>query len=124
MKTGRRILISVISVIAVLGVGLFVWTQQPSQVAIAITGQSGLAFTGVIKADGTAMAVSGVVPTSYVVSGRWVDCRFWKQQAEGTLGINMRVKRLDMACSATTPKPAGGVCAFFHTVLNCGCYTF
>jgi hypothetical protein len=123
MKTRRKILIGIISLIAVFGVGLFVWAQQPTQFAIAVTGQSGLAFTGVIKADGAVMSVSGVVPMNYVVTGRSVDCRFQKQQVGGALGVCLRMGRLNGTCSVTTSKSGRGVCAFLS--LHKGvCYTF
>src|SRR5271163_1558511 len=104
MKTGRKILAGIFSLIVVFGVGLFVWGQQPTQFTITVTGQSGLAFTGVIKADGAVMSVSGVVPTNYVVTGRLVDCRFQKQQAGGALGVRVRMRYLNGTCCVTTPE--------------------
>ena len=46
-------------------VGLFVWRQwpvlahRPTQFTVAVTGQSGLPFTGNIKVDGNVISVSG-----------------------------------------------------------------
>ena len=92
MKTKREILIGIILLIAVFGVGLFVWAQQPHQVTVAITGQAGLPFIGFIKADGAEMSVSGVVPTNYVVTARSVDCRFEKQQVQGKLAVCIKMR--------------------------------
>jgi hypothetical protein len=126
MKTTRKIfigIISIISLIAVVGIGLFIWGQLPTQFTIAVTGQSGLAFTGVVKVDGAVRSVSGVVPMNYVVTGRSVDCRFQKQQAGGTLGVCVRMKYLNGTCSVTTPETGRGVCAFLS--LHQGeCHTF
>jgi hypothetical protein len=91
MKTNSKIVIGVLSLIAIVGIGLFVWWLQPCQVTVAITGHSGLAFTGVIKADGREMSVSGVVPTNYVIAARSVDCRFEKQQDGGQLGVCLKM---------------------------------
>jgi len=123
MKTRRKILVGIISLIAVFGVGVFVWAQQPSQVTIAVTGQSGLAFAGVIKTDSAVMSVSGVVPANYVITGRSVDCRFQKQQIAGALGVYMKMKRLGGACTATTSESGKGVCAFL-SLHRSSCYTF
>ena len=97
---------------AVFGVGLFVWAQLPTQFTIAVTGQPGLAFTGVIKANGSVTSVSGVVPMKYVVTGRAVDCRFEKQQAGGVLGVRVRMQYLNGTCSVTTSDTGKGVSAF------------
>lgn len=123
MKTKRKILIGIVLLIAVLGVGLVVWAQQPSQVTVTITGQSGLAFTGVIKADGVEMSVSGVVPTNYVVTARSVDCRLQKQQVGGALGVCMKMTRLGGTCSLTTSESGRGVCAFL-SLHKANCYTY
>jgi hypothetical protein len=119
----RKILVGIISFMAVFGVGLFVWAQQPSQFTIAVTGQSGLAFTGVIKTDSTVLSVSGLVPANYVVTGRSVDCRFQKQQAGGALGVCLRMKHLDGTCAVATSESGRGVCAFL-SLHRGGCYTF
>jgi hypothetical protein len=63
------------------------------------------------------------VPTNFVVGGRSVECRFQKRQAGGALGVYMKVRKLDITCSATTSKSDGGVCAFF-SLLKSGSYTF
>jgi len=122
MKTTRKILIGIISLIAVFAVGLLIWAQQPTQFTIAVTGQSGLAFTGVVKVDGAAMTVSGVVPMNYVVTGRSVDCRFQRQQSGGTLGVCVRMKYLNGTCSITTPETGKGVCAFL-SLHKANCHT-
>ena len=123
MTTTRKILIGIISLIAVFAVGLFIWAQQPTQFTIAVTGQSGLAFTGVIKADGAAMSVSGVVPMNYVVTGRSVDCRFQKQQVGGALGVCVKMRNLNGTCLVTTPETGKGVCAFL-SLHEANCHTF
>jgi len=123
MKAGKKILIGILSLIVIFGVGLFVWAQQPTPFTIAVTGQPGLAFTGVIKADGAAMPVSGVVPTNYVVTGRSVDCRFRKQQVGGALGVCVRMRYLNGTCSITAPETGEGVCAFL-SLHNADCHTF
>lgn len=112
-----------IALIAIFGVGLFVWAQQPTQFTVAVTGQSGLAFAGVIKADGGAMSVSGVVPTNYVVTARSVNCRFQKQQVGGALGVCLRMKRSGGTCSVKTSESGRGVRAFL-SLHNSGCSTF
>jgi hypothetical protein len=124
MRTKRKIFMGVVLFTAVLAVGVFVWVRQPLQATIAITGQSGLTFTGIIKEDGVVTPVSGIVPTNFVVTGRSVDCRFQKQQVEGALGIYTTGKRPQIICSAATSNSHGGVCAFFHSMLNDGSYTF
>jgi hypothetical protein len=111
MKTKSKIVIGILSLIVVFGVGLFVWARQPSQVTVAITGQSGLAFTGVIKADGAEMSVSGVVPTNYVVTARSVDCRFEKQQVGGRLGVCLKMSRLGGTCAVSSSELGRGVSA-------------
>jgi len=123
MKTSRKILAGIISIIAVFAVGLLVWAGQPTQFTIAVTGQPGLAFTGVIKADGAARSVSGVVPANYVFTGRSVDCRFQKLHAGGALGVCLRMSCLNGTCAVTTPATGSVVCAFLsrHTVY---CHTF
>jgi hypothetical protein len=123
MKTRGKILVGVISVMAVFVAGLIVWAQQPSQVKIAITGHPGLAFTGVIKTDGALMPVSGVVPTNYVVIARSVDCRFRKQQTGGALGVNMKMTRLGGTCTVTTSESGKGVSAFL-SLHSARCNTF
>jgi hypothetical protein len=124
MKTKSKILIGIISLIVVFGVGLFVWEQQPSQFTVAITGQSGSAFTGVIKADGAEMSVSGVVPTNYVVTARSVDCRFEKQQGGGRLDLYL--KRMSLwggTCSIGTSDLGRGVSALM-SLHNAGSSSF
>ena len=123
MKTSRKILIGISSLMAVLGVGLLVWARQPSQFTITVNGQSGLAFAGVIKADGAVLPVSGVVPANYVVTGRSVDCRFQKQRVGGALGVCLRMKHLDGTCAVATSESGRGVCAFL-SLHRGGCYTF
>lgn len=110
-------------------VGLFVWRQwpvlahRPTQFTVAVTGQSGLPFTGNIKVDGNVISVSGVAPTNYIVIGRSVDCRLQKEQAAGELGVCVKMKYLDGTCSVTTPKSGKGVGASLS--LHSGsCYTF
>jgi hypothetical protein len=123
MKTTRKILIGIISFMAVFAVGLFIWAQQPTQFTIAVTGQSGLPFTGVVKVDGAVMSVSGVVPMNYFVIGRSVDCRFQRQQVGGALGLCVRMKYLNGTCSVTTPETGKGVCAFL-SLHKADCRTF
>jgi hypothetical protein len=132
MKTMRKILASATALIAIFGVGLaglFVWEQwpvlahRPTQFTIAVTGQSGLPFTGDIKVDGSVMSVSGVTPTNYVVIGRSVDCRLQKQQVGGPLGVCLRMRYLNGTCSVTTPESGTGVGASL-SLHNGSCYTF
>jgi hypothetical protein len=111
MTTKSKIVIGILSLIIVFGVGLFVWAQQPSQVTVAITGKSGLAFTGVIKADGAEMSMSGVVPTNYVVTACFVDCRFEKQQVRGQLSVCLKMSRLGGTCAVSTSELGRGVSA-------------
>jgi hypothetical protein len=131
-KAIRKMLAGVTALIVVFGiglVGLFVWRQwpvlahQPTQFTVAVTGQPGLPFTGVIKADGNVMSVSGIAPTNYVVIGRSVDCRFQKQQTGGALGVCLRMKYLNGTCTVTTSKSGKGVGAFL-SLHNGSCYTF
>jgi len=127
MKTRKKILIRILSLTAVLVVGLFVglfvWGQLPTQFTIAVTGQPGLAFNGVIKANGAVMSVSGVVPTNYVVTARSVDCRFQKQGVGGEIGVCVRMKYLNGTCMVTAPEAGSGVAAFVS--LHSGnCHTF
>jgi hypothetical protein len=112
MKTKNKIVLFVLLLIAFFGVALFVWAQQPAQTTVAITGQPGLAFTGVIKTDTAEMSVSGVVPTNYVVSARSVDCRFEKQRGGGQLGICLKMSRLGGTCAVSTSDSGRGVSAF------------
>ena len=123
MKTKSKIVIGIFSLIVVFGVGLFVWEQQPSQVTVAITGQSELLFTGVIKADGAEMSVSGVVPTNYVVTARSVDCRLEKQQVRGQLGVCLKMSRLGGTCSVSTSELGRGVTALLN-LHDAGCSSF
>ena len=123
MKTKRKILIGSISLITVIVAALFVWAQLPTQFTIAVTGQPGLAFTGVIKVDGTVMPVSGVVPANYVVTGRSVDSRFQRQQAGGALGVCLRMRYLNGTCRVTTPETGKGVWAFLSRH-KAECHTF
>jgi hypothetical protein len=123
MITRKKMFIGALSLIVILGIGFFVWIQQPTQFTIAVTGQSGLAFAGYIKVDGDAVPVSGVVPANYVVTGRSVDCRFQKQQAGGALGVCLRMGRLNGTCSVTSPGLGRGVCAIL-SLHKGGCYTF
>ena len=123
MKTKTKIVISIISLIVVFGVGLFIWEEQPRQVTVAITGQSGLSFAGVIKADGAEMYVSGVVPTNYVVTARSVDCRFEKQRVGGKLGVCLTMSRLGGTCSVSTSDLGRGVTALL-TLHDGGCSSF
>lgn len=118
-------LIAIIALIGVLGLGLFIWGQQPTQFTIAVTGQSGLAFTGTIKTgSGTVMPVSGVVPTNYVVTGRSVGCLFEKQKAKGPLGVCVRMSRFgNGTCTVTTSEMGKGVCANL-SLHKANCYTF
>jgi hypothetical protein len=123
MKTSKKILIGIMALIAVFAIGLFVWAQSPTRFTIAVTGQPGLPFTGVIKANGVVMSVSGVVPANYVVTGRSVDCRFQKQQIGGALGVCLRMGYLHGTCSVTARESGKGVYAFLS--LHKGvCYTF
>jgi hypothetical protein len=132
LKTIRKILARLTALIVVFGVGLvglFVWrawpvlAHRPTQFTVAVTGQSGLPFTGVIKADGNVMSVSGIAPTNYVIMGRSVDCRFQKRQAGGVLGVCLRMKYLNGTCAVTTSKSGRGVGAFL-SLHNGSCYTF
>ena len=123
MKMKGKVIIVVISLMAVFMAGLIVWARQPSQVKIAITGHPGLAFTGVIKTDGALISVSGVVPTNYVVTARSVNCRFQKEQAGGTLGVNMKMIRLGGTCTVTTSESGKGVSAFL-SLNSARCNTF
>jgi hypothetical protein len=111
MKTKSKNLIGIILIVAAFGVGWFAWTQQPSEVTVSITGRSGLAFAGVIKADGAVRSVSGIVPTNYMVSARLVECRLEKQQDRGKLGVAMKMKRLGGACVVSTSESGRGVTA-------------
>jgi hypothetical protein len=116
MKTRTKILIGITALVAVFGVGMFVWVvwaHQPTQrFTIAVTGQSGLAFAGVIKADGAATSVSGVVPTNYVFTARSVGCRFEKQRVGGALRVCLRMEPSGGVCSVTASESARGVRAF------------
>jgi len=123
MTKSKKVLIGVTVLIAVFAVGLLTRAQIPSQALITITGQSGQQFTGTIQSDGTAVAVSGILPTNFVVSGRSVECRFQKPETGGELGVYMKVRSLGMSCSVTTSEPTKGVCTFF-SFLKCGSYTF
>ena len=123
MKTKSKIVIGIVSLITVFGVGLFIWEEQPCQVIVAITGQSGLPFTGIIKADGAEMPVSGVVPTNFVVTARSVDCRFEKQQAGGKLGVSLKMSYLGGTCSVNTYDLGRGVTALLSRH-DSGCSSF
>lgn len=124
MKTKTKVFIGIIALITILGVRVFVWTQQPKQFTIAVTGQSGLAFAGVIKSDGAVMSVSGVVPTNYVVAARSVDCRFQKQQVGGALEVRLRMRSWGRGtCSVTASESGKGVRAFL-SLHNASCSTF
>ncbi len=63
--------------------------------------------------DGVEVQVTGVLPTDFAVSGRNVECRFRKTQAEGELSINI-VMPDSSSGSATTSQPQGGVRAFIQ----------
>ncbi len=132
IKTMRKMLVGVAALAVVFAVGLaglFVWAQwpvlarQPTRFTIAVSGQSGLPFTGVIKVDASAMSVSGVAPTNYVVIGRAVDCRFQKQQADGVLGVCLRMNYLNGTDSVTSSKSGRGVGASM-SLHNGSCYSF
>jgi hypothetical protein len=126
MKMIKQVFIGIAAFIAVCAVGLCIRALIPSQAAIAITGQPGQVFTGIIRSDGRAFQVSGIVPTNFVVTGRSVECRFQKPKAAGEFGVDMRVRSLGLSCSIFTPKSAtkmSGVCTYF-SFLNCGAYSF
>lgn len=109
MKTTKRILIGIVLLIAVFIVGVFIRGQMPTRFTIAVTGKSGLPFSGVIKADGVVMSVSGVVPTNFVATGRSLDCRFEKQPDAGVLGVCVTMSYLNGASAVTSSESDKGV---------------
>jgi hypothetical protein len=123
MKTKAKTVIAIFSLIIVLGVGLFIWAEMPRQVTIAVTGQPGMPFAGVIKADGTAISVAGVVPTNYVVTARSIDCRLEKQQTDGKLAVRLTMSCPGGVCSVSTSDMGRGVTALL-SLHDVGCSAF
>ena len=123
MKLARKILIGITGLIVVFSLGLIIRAQIPSQAIIAITGQPGQSFSGMIRSDGRTLPVSGIVPTNFAVSGCSVECRFQKPAAGGELGVCLQVRSLGVNCSAVASKQNAGVGTFF-SFLKCGSYTF
>ena len=132
MKPMKKMLIGITALAGVFAAGLvalFVYEQwpaltgRPMRFTIAVSGQSGLPFTGVIKAGADVMTVSGVAPTNYIVTGHAVDCRFEKQQSEGALGVCLRSEYLNGTVSVTTSESGKGVGATLG-LHNGSSYTF
>ena len=123
MKTKTKTIIGFFSLTIVLGVGLFIWVEQPRRVTVAITGQAGLPFAGIIKADGTAISVADVVPTNVVVMARSIDCRLEKQQADGKLAVRLTMGCLGGVCSVSTSDLGRGVTALL-SLHDVGCSAF
>lgn len=106
-----------VAVVIVAALSLMLIPRGESQRAtVRLTGSAGLPFAGAIISDGVEVEVTGALPTDFAVSGRNVECRFRKTQADGTLRINILMPD-SASCSATTSSPQGSVRAFIQNSL-------
>ena len=114
MKTNtKKWILGTGAVATILFLFLLIPRGAPQRATLNLTGPDGLPFTGSIISDGVEVQITGKLPTDFAVSGRNVECRFRKTQAEGALSIRIMMPNSSTG-SATTMQPQGGVRAFIQ----------